>query len=39
MFSSLNDQFGSFVQESPLMAIGGAFAIGYLAAKLARTFK
>ena len=37
--STLNEQFGSFVHESPLMALGGAFAIGYLVAKIARAFK
>jgi ElaB/YqjD/DUF883 family membrane-anchored ribosome-binding protein len=37
--ASLNEQFGSFVQESPLIAIGGAFAVGYLIAKMARAFK
>jgi hypothetical protein len=36
---SLNDQFGSFVRDSPIMAIGGAFAAGYLLAKMARAFK
>ena len=39
MFSSLNDEFGGFVRESPLLAIGGAFAVGYLIAKVARAFK
>ena len=39
MVSTLNDQFGTLVKESPLVALGGAFAIGYLAAKLARAFK
>jgi hypothetical protein len=37
--STLNQQFASFVQESPIMAIGGAFAVGYLVAKVARAFK
>jgi hypothetical protein len=37
--TTLNEQFGSFVQQSPLMALGGAFAVGYLAAKVARAFK
>jgi len=37
--TTLNEQFGSFVQESPIMALGGAFAIGYIAAKIARAFK
>jgi len=39
VFSSLNDEFGGFVRESPLLAIGGAFAVGYLIAKIARAFK
>ena len=39
MLSSMNDEFGSFVRESPLIALGGAFAVGYLVAKLARAFK
>jgi len=37
--SSFNEQFGRVVQESPVLAIGGAFAVGYLAAKVARAFK
>jgi ElaB/YqjD/DUF883 family membrane-anchored ribosome-binding protein len=37
--TSLNEQFGSFVQESPILAIGGAFAVGYMIAKMARAFK
>ena len=39
MFSSMNEEFGSFVRESPLIALGGAFAVGYVVAKLARAFK
>jgi len=39
MFSSLNEEFGGFVRESPVLAIGGAFAVGYLIAKVARAFK
>ncbi len=39
VFSSLNDEFGGFVRESPILAIGGAFAVGYLIAKVARAFK
>ena len=39
MFASMNDEFGSLVRESPIMALGGAFAVGYLIAKLARAFK
>ena len=39
MLASMNDEFGSFVRESPIIALGGAFAVGYLVAKLARAFK
>jgi len=39
VLSSLNEEFGSLVRESPVIALGGAFAVGYLAAKLARAFK
>ena len=39
VFSSLNDEFGGFVRESPILSIGGAFAVGYLIAKVARAFK
>ena len=39
MLSSFNEQFGSFVQERPVLALGGAFAVGYLAAKVARAFR
>ena len=35
MFSSLNEEFGGLVRESPVLAIGGAFAVGYLIAKVA----
>jgi ElaB/YqjD/DUF883 family membrane-anchored ribosome-binding protein len=34
--SSLNRQLEGFVQEAPVLAIGGAFVVGYLLAKLAR---
>jgi hypothetical protein len=39
MFASMNEEFGSFVRQSPLIALGGAFAVGYLIAKMARAFK
>ncbi|HJQ84491.1 MAG TPA: hypothetical protein VKA21_10470 [Candidatus Binatia bacterium] len=39
MFASLNDEFGAYVRESPIIAIGSAFAVGYMIAKLARAFK
>lgn len=35
---SLNQQLETFVRESPLVAIAGAFAVGYLFAKVARSF-
>jgi len=34
--SSLNEQLGGFVRESPLVAMAGAFAMGYVLAKLTR---
>lgn len=34
--SSLNRQLEGFVHEAPVLAIGGAFVVGYLLAKLAR---
>lgn len=37
--SSLNGQLAGLVQEAPLMAIGAAFAVGYVIAKMARAFK
>jgi hypothetical protein len=39
MFTSLNDEFGGFVRESPLVALTGAFAVGYVIAKIARAFR
>ena len=39
MLASMNQEFGSFVRESPVIALGGAFAVGYLIAKVARAFK
>ena len=39
VLTALNEQFGSLVHESPIIALGGAFAVGYLAAKIARAFK
>jgi len=39
LLSSLNDEFGTFVREAPLLALGGAFAAGYVIAKVARAFK
>jgi len=34
--SMMNGQFETFVRQSPLIALGGAFAVGFLIAKLAR---
>lgn len=39
VFTSLNQEFGGFVRESPVLAMGAAFAAGYLIAKVARAFK
>jgi hypothetical protein len=37
--NSLNAQFGSFVHESPIVALAGAFAVGYLLARVARAVR
>ena len=34
--ATLNEQVEALVRQSPLVALGGAFAVGYLIAKLAR---
>jgi ElaB/YqjD/DUF883 family membrane-anchored ribosome-binding protein len=39
VLGTLNEDFGSFVRESPVLALGGAFAVGYLVAKIARSFR
>ena len=39
VLASVNEQFGGFVQESPVLAIGGAFAVGWMIAKVARAFR
>jgi ElaB/YqjD/DUF883 family membrane-anchored ribosome-binding protein len=36
MVAVLNGQIETLVRQSPLIALGGAFAVGYLIAKLAR---
>jgi ElaB/YqjD/DUF883 family membrane-anchored ribosome-binding protein len=36
LVSMLNGQIETLVRQSPLIALGGAFAVGYLIAKLAR---
>jgi hypothetical protein len=39
MFASLNDEVGGFVRGSPIIALSGAFAVGYVIAKMARAFR
>jgi ElaB/YqjD/DUF883 family membrane-anchored ribosome-binding protein len=39
VLTSMNEELGGFVRESPIIALGGAFAVGYLIAKVARAFK
>ena len=39
VMTTLNEQFGSFVRESPIVALGGAFAVGYVIARIARAVK
>jgi hypothetical protein len=39
LFSSLNDQFGGFVREQPIVALAGAFVVGYVIARAARAFE
>jgi hypothetical protein len=39
LLASANEQFGGFVQESPVIALVGAFAAGYVIAKLARAIR
>jgi ElaB/YqjD/DUF883 family membrane-anchored ribosome-binding protein len=34
--NTLNDQFGDTVRQSPVLALAGAFAVGYLAARIFR---
>jgi ElaB/YqjD/DUF883 family membrane-anchored ribosome-binding protein len=36
LVAMLNGQVETLVRQSPLIALGGAFAVGYLIAKLAR---
>lgn len=36
LVATLNEQVETLVRQSPLIALGGAFAVGYLIAKLAR---
>jgi hypothetical protein len=36
LVAMLNEQVETLVRQSPLVALGGAFAVGYLIAKLAR---
>lgn len=39
MFSSLNEQFGGFVRAQPIVALAGAFVVGYVVARAARAFE
>ena len=36
LVAMVNEQIETLVRQSPLIALGGAFAVGYLIAKLAR---
>jgi ElaB/YqjD/DUF883 family membrane-anchored ribosome-binding protein len=36
LVATLNEQVETLVRQSPLIALGGALAVGYLIAKLAR---
>ncbi|HSV06954.1 MAG TPA: hypothetical protein VLI07_10595 [Candidatus Binatus sp.] len=38
LLTSANGRLVSLVQESPLLTVAGAFALGYLIAKVARSF-
>ncbi len=38
MMSTMNEQFGDFVREQPIVALAGAFVVGYLIARTARAF-
>jgi len=37
--NTLNDQFGDTVRQSPVLALAGAFAVGYVAARLLRVVR
>jgi len=39
LLSSLNAQVGAFVREQPIVALAGAFLVGYLIARTARAFQ
>jgi hypothetical protein len=39
MFSMLDEEFGKLVREQPIVALGGAFLVGYLVARAARAFE
>jgi hypothetical protein len=39
VFSTLDEEFGKFVREQPVVALGGAFLVGYLIARAARAFE
>jgi len=39
ILTSLSQEVASIVRESPLLALAGAFAVGYFAARMARAVK
>jgi hypothetical protein len=39
LLSTVTDDVGQFVRQSPVLALAGAFAVGYLVAKLVRAVK
>jgi len=39
LLSSLNAQLGAFVRQQPIVALAGAFLVGYLVARTARAFQ
>lgn len=39
LLDAVTTDLGNFVRQSPVLALGGAFAVGHLVAKLARAVK
>jgi len=39
LLTSLNGQVGDFVREQPILALAGAFFVGYVIARTARAFQ
>jgi len=39
LLTSFNGQVGDFVREQPILALAGAFFVGYVIARTARTFQ